>query len=41
MTHMQSEWAGAALRVVPYKDTGTAVVGGADEIQVRNATVLC
>lgn len=32
---MQADWEGAAFRVVEYKDTGTFVIGGTDEIQVR------
>ena len=30
---MRADWDGIALVVVPYKDTGTYVIGGVDEIQ--------
>ena len=31
---MKADWEGLAFRVVEYKDTGTYVVGGTDEVQV-------
>jgi hypothetical protein len=31
---MKAEWRGLAFRVVPYKDTGTFVIGGTDDVQV-------
>jgi dynein heavy chain len=30
---MQADWAALSFRIIDYKDTGTAVVGGADEVQ--------
>jgi dynein heavy chain, axonemal len=30
---MRNDWDGVAFAVVPYKDTGTYIVGGIDEIQ--------
>ncbi|MEW5313906.1 MAG: hypothetical protein WDW38_005438 [Sanguina aurantia] len=33
MKKMESEWVGMDLRVMPYKDTGTFILGGTDEIQ--------
>lgn len=30
---MESEWSGLEFRVMPYKDTGTFIIGGTDEIQ--------
>jgi dynein heavy chain len=35
---MKADWEGLAFRVVEYKDTGTYVVGGTDEVQV---SILC
>jgi dynein heavy chain len=34
LSKMQSDWDGVAFRVVEYKDTGTFVIGGTDEVQV-------
>ncbi|KAF5830265.1 dynein heavy chain, N-terminal region 2-domain-containing protein [Dunaliella salina] len=31
---MEGEWAGLAFEVHPYKDTGTYIIGGTDEIQM-------
>lgn len=31
---MQADWASLAFRVLDYKDTGTYIIGGTDEIQV-------
>jgi hypothetical protein len=33
LSKMKSDWQSASFRVVPYKETGTYVVGGVDEIQ--------
>lgn len=33
---MKLDWEGVEFRVVEYKDTGTYIVGGTDEIQVIN-----
>lgn len=30
---MRNDWGGIAFAVVPYKETGTYVIGGIDEIQ--------
>lgn len=35
LSKMQADWQGVEFRVVDYKDTGTYVVGGTDEVQVR------
>ena len=35
LSKMQQDWQGMAFRVIEYKDTGTYVVGGTDEVQVR------
>jgi dynein heavy chain len=35
LSKMQADWQGVEFRVVEYKDTGTYVVGGTDEVQVR------
>jgi hypothetical protein len=35
MEKMKSDWAGMEFRVIEYKDTGTYIVGGTDEVQVR------
>jgi len=32
---MQADWQDVSFRVVEYKDTGTYVIGGTDEVQVR------
>ena len=32
---MHADWDGMEFRVLEYKDTGTYIVGGTDEIQVR------
>lgn len=41
LVKMQADWEGVAFRVVEYKDTGTFVVGGTDEVQVGvSATLL-
>jgi hypothetical protein len=37
LAKMQADWDGVAFRVVEYKDTGTFVIGGTDEVQVREA----
>jgi hypothetical protein len=34
LSKMQADWQGVEFRVVEYKDTGTYVVGGTDEVQV-------
>ncbi|KAF6263196.1 dynein heavy chain 8 [Scenedesmus sp. NREL 46B-D3] len=34
LAKMHSDWDGVAFRVVEYKDTGTFVVGGTDEVQM-------
>lgn len=34
---MKADWQGLAFRVVAYKDTGTYVIGGTDDVQVRVA----
>lgn len=34
LTKMGADWQGMVLRVVEYKDTGTCVIGGTDEVQV-------
>lgn len=31
---MKNDWQGIAFHVMPYKDTGTYIVGGVDDIQV-------
>ena len=33
LARMKADWRGLEFRVVPYKDTGTCVVGGADDVQ--------
>jgi hypothetical protein len=33
LARMKSDWQGLAFRVVAYKDTGTYVIGGADDVQ--------
>ena len=35
LAKMKADWAGAELRVVAYKDTGTYVIGGTDDVQAR------
>lgn len=35
LAKMKGDWEGLAFRVVEYKDTGTYVIGGTDEVQVR------
>ncbi len=35
MEKMRSDWEGVEFRLTEYKDTGTFIMGGADEIQVR------
>lgn len=35
LVKMQADWQGVEFRVVEYKDTGTFVVGGTEEVQVR------
>ena len=37
MEKMQNDWVGMEFRVIEYKDTGTYIVGGTDEVQVRFA----
>lgn len=32
---MKGDWEGVEFRVIEYKDTGTFIIGGTDEIQVR------
>ena len=32
---MHADWDGMEFRILEYKDTGTYIVGGTDEIQVR------
>lgn len=32
---MQDDWVGIEFKMVPYKDTGTCVVGHTDEIQMQ------
>jgi dynein heavy chain len=32
---MSKDWEGVEFRITEYKDTGTYVMGGADEVQVR------
>lgn len=39
LAKMQADWDGMDFRVVEYKDTGTFVIGGTDEVQVRWAGV--
>lgn len=39
LSKMQADWSGLEFRVVPYKDTGTAVVGGTDDVQARGGRV--
>lgn len=39
LARMQGDWEGVAFRVVEYKDTGTCVIGGTDEVQVRCVAV--
>lgn len=34
MEKMENEWTPQEFRVLPYKDTGTFIVGGTDEIQI-------
>jgi hypothetical protein len=43
LAKMQADWQGVELRVVEYKDTGTAVIGGTDDVQVgqRCGVVVC
>jgi len=36
LSKMQADWQGVEFRVVEYKDTGTYVVGGTDEVQVSS-----
>ena len=31
---MESEWVGLEIKTIPYKDSGTFVIGGTDEIQM-------
>ncbi|GIL82188.1 hypothetical protein Vretifemale_11113, partial [Volvox reticuliferus] len=35
LKRMQEDWAGLEFKMVPYKDTGTCVVGHTDEIQMQ------
>lgn len=41
LSKMQADWQGAEFRVVEYKDTGTYVVGGTDEVQVSLLGSCC
>ncbi len=34
LTGMKTAWDGLAFLVLPYKDTGTCIIGGVDDIQV-------
>lgn len=36
LAKMRADWDGLEFRVIEYKDTGTYIVGGTDEIQVCN-----
>eukprot|EP00882_Tetradesmus_deserticola_P029870 GHRQ01033497.1.p1 GENE.GHRQ01033497.1~~GHRQ01033497.1.p1 ORF type:complete len:381 (+),score=198.64 GHRQ01033497.1:102-1244(+) len=40
LAKMQSDWDGVSFRVVEYKDTGTFVIAGTDEVQVGATLVL-
>lgn len=40
LSKMQADWQGVEFRVVDYKDTGTYVVGGTDEVQVREGMLV-
>jgi len=37
LVQMQADWEDVSFRVVEYKDTGTYVIGGTDEVQVPRA----
>jgi dynein heavy chain len=42
LTKMQADWHGVEFRVVEYKDTGTYVIGGTDDVQVcASLQALC
>lgn len=41
LSNMQADWQGVEFHVVEYKDTGTYVIGGTDEVQVRSLTCCC
>lgn len=41
LSKMQADWQGVEFRVVEYKDTGTYVVGGTDEVQVSSDCDCC
>lgn len=34
---MKGDWEGVEFRVIEYKDTGTFIIGGSDEVQVIEA----
>jgi dynein heavy chain, axonemal len=34
MEKMKADWVGVEFRVIEYKETGTYIVGGTDEVQV-------
>ena len=34
---MLSDWTGLELQIFPYRDTGTGVLKGVDEVQVSDA----
>lgn len=39
LAKMQDDWREASFRVVEYKDTGTYVIGGTDDVQVLGVCV--
>lgn len=40
LAKMKADWQGVAFRVVPYKDTGTCVIGGTDDVQASDTWVV-
>ena len=38
---MHADWEGLEFRIVEYKDTGTFIMGGIDEVQVRAGRGCC
>lgn len=39
LLRMQNDWQGIQFLMVPYKDTGTFIIGGIDDVQVRLQTL--